>query len=168
MLRNNGRSPVSVSRSSNRTCRITASGFPTEFGTQTPPNRPQRYRRIEPTQMRSEKARCSGLPSTTGADTSGSRHAYTLSGGRRPAPAPVGAPPPTRLRVAGKWTYLYRAIDPAGNTIDFLLSPKRDRIAAKVFLQLSLWRVGQIQPRVINVDGHSAYSGVDDELKRAG
>ena len=74
----------------------------------------------------------------------------------------------TYIRVAGKWTDLYRAIDSAGNTIDFLLSPKRDRIAAKGFLQLALWRVGQIRPRVINVDGHPAYPGVVDELKRAG
>ena len=37
----------------------------------------------------------------------------------------------TYVRVAGKWTYLYRAIDSAGDTIDFLLSPNRDLIAAK-------------------------------------
>ena len=42
----------------------------------------------------------------------------------------------TYIRVAGEWTYLYRAIDSAGNTIDFLLSPKRDRIAAKRFFKL--------------------------------
>src|SRR3954471_16388872 len=30
----------------------------------------------------------------------------------------------TYVRVQGRWTYLYRAIDSAGNTIDFLLSPK--------------------------------------------
>jgi IS6 family transposase len=35
------------------------------------------------------------------------------------------------MRVAGKCTYLYRADDSAGNTIDFLLSPNRDLIAAK-------------------------------------
>jgi len=44
----------------------------------------------------------------------------------------------TYVPVAGQWTYLYRAIDSAGNTIDFLLSPKRDLIAAKGFLQLAL------------------------------
>ena len=37
----------------------------------------------------------------------------------------------TYVRVAGRWTYLYRAVDSAGDTIDFLLSPYRDRIAAK-------------------------------------
>src|SRR3569623_1472918 len=41
----------------------------------------------------------------------------------------------TYVRVAGHWTYLYRAIDAAGNTIDFLLSPNRDLTAAKGFLQ---------------------------------
>ena len=28
----------------------------------------------------------------------------------------------TYIRVAGQWTYLYRAVDSTGNTIDFLLS----------------------------------------------
>ena len=41
----------------------------------------------------------------------------------------------TYVRVAGKWTYLYRAIDSAGDTFDFLLSPNRDLIAAKAFLR---------------------------------
>src|SRR6267142_1938567 len=31
----------------------------------------------------------------------------------------------TYLRVAGKWTYLYRAVDSTGATIDFLLSARR-------------------------------------------
>ena len=38
----------------------------------------------------------------------------------------------TYLRVAGHWTYLYRAIDSAGNTIDFLLSPYRDSSRRKL------------------------------------
>ena len=73
----------------------------------------------------------------------------------------------TYVRVAGQWTYLYRAIDSAGNTIDFLLSPKRDLIAAKGFLQLALCRVAE-RPRVINVDGHPAYRPAVEELKRSG
>jgi transposase-like protein len=44
----------------------------------------------------------------------------------------------TYARVAGKWAYLSRALDSEGNTIDFRLSPHRDRLAAKHFLQLSL------------------------------
>src|SRR5689334_17022046 len=46
----------------------------------------------------------------------------------------------TFVRVAGKWTYLYRAVDSTGDTIDFMLSPKRDAVAAKHFLQMALWR----------------------------
>lgn len=74
----------------------------------------------------------------------------------------------TYVRVAGRWTYLYRALDSEGNTIDFLLSPHRDRIAAKQFLQLALLRVGCLRPRVINVDGHPAYPSVISELKQTG
>ena len=32
----------------------------------------------------------------------------------------------TYVRVAGNWAYLYRAVDSAGETIEFMLSPKRD------------------------------------------
>jgi transposase-like protein len=64
----------------------------------------------------------------------------------------------TYVRVKGVWTYLYRAIDSTGDTIDFLLSPKRDAVAAKLFLQLALRNGAQIRPRVINVGGHQAYA----------
>ena len=74
----------------------------------------------------------------------------------------------TYVRVAGKWTYLYRALDSEGNTIDFMLSAYRDRIAAKHFLQVALWRVGHLRPRVLNVDGHPAYPSVIAELKETG
>jgi transposase-like protein len=74
----------------------------------------------------------------------------------------------TYVRVAGKWTYLYRALDSEGNTVDFLLSPHRDRVAAKHFLQLALGRVRHLRPRVINVDGHPAYPSVIAELKQPG
>ena len=46
----------------------------------------------------------------------------------------------TYVRVAGKWTYLYRAVDSTGATIDFLLSARRDAAAAKRFLQKSFAR----------------------------
>ena len=44
----------------------------------------------------------------------------------------------TYVRVAGSWAYLYRAVDSAGETIEFMLSPNRDLIAAKLFLRLAL------------------------------
>jgi IS6 family transposase len=72
----------------------------------------------------------------------------------------------TYLRVAGKWTYLYRAVDSTGDTIDFLLSPKRDASAAKWFFQKALRSPNHPRPRVINVDGNPAYPSAIDELKR--
>jgi IS6 family transposase len=44
----------------------------------------------------------------------------------------------TYVRVAGRWVYLYRAVDSEGDTIDFMLSPNRDLTAAKHFLRLAL------------------------------
>src|SRR3546814_9680510 len=37
----------------------------------------------------------------------------------------------TYVKVRGKWTYLYRAFDKRGDTIDFYLSPTRSDKAAK-------------------------------------
>jgi transposase, IS6 family len=73
----------------------------------------------------------------------------------------------TYVTVAGKRAYLYRAVDSAGETIEFMLSPKRDLVAAKLFLRLAL-SGGRPRPRVINVDGHPAYTSAVAELKRTG
>jgi len=72
----------------------------------------------------------------------------------------------TYLRIAGKWTYLYRAVDSTGDTIEFLLSPKRDTDAAKRFFQKALHSLNHPRPRVINVDKNPAYPKAIDELKR--
>jgi transposase-like protein len=69
--------------------------------------------------------------------------------------------------VAGKWAYLYRAVDSAGETIEFMLSPNRDLVAAKLFLRLALSGAAPM-PRVINVDGHPAYASAIAELKQTG
>ena len=74
----------------------------------------------------------------------------------------------TYVRVGGEWAYLYRAVDSAGDTIDFLLSPKRDLMAAKLFLRLALSGQSGVRPRVINVDGHPAYARAIAELKQSG
>ena len=74
----------------------------------------------------------------------------------------------TYIRVAGTWTYLYRAVDSGGDTIDFMLSPKRDLTAARLFLRLALSGTGSTRPRVINVDGHPAYASAIADLKRSG
>jgi transposase-like protein len=71
------------------------------------------------------------------------------------------------VKVAGNWAYLYRAVDSAGDTIEFKLSPKRDLISAKLLMRLALSGGGP-PPRVINVDGHLAYANAVAELKQSG
>jgi len=39
----------------------------------------------------------------------------------------------TYIKVSGQWKYLYRAVDKAGDTVDFLLTVKRDKAAARRF-----------------------------------
>jgi hypothetical protein len=55
-----------------------------------------------------------------------------------------------------------------GETIDFVLSPNRDLIAAKPFLRLALSGANSVQPRVINVDGHPAYAPRHRRIKGVG
>ena len=46
----------------------------------------------------------------------------------------------TYLKVAGRWVYLYRAIDQHGQVIDVLASPKRDLAATRRFFARALAR----------------------------
>ena len=41
----------------------------------------------------------------------------------------------TYIKVSGQWKYLYRAVDKFGDTVDFLLTAKRDLAAARRFLE---------------------------------
>jgi transposase-like protein len=63
----------------------------------------------------------------------------------------------TYIKVKGRWKYLYRAVDAAGNTIDFLLCAKRDTKAATRFFRKALKARHSSVPRVINVDQNPAY-----------
>ncbi|MDQ3231711.1 MAG: IS6 family transposase, partial [Pseudobdellovibrionaceae bacterium] len=44
----------------------------------------------------------------------------------------------TYIKVKGQWKYLYRAVDKEGNTVDYLLTAKRDRKAAQRFLSRAI------------------------------
>ena len=71
----------------------------------------------------------------------------------------------TYIKVKGAWKYLYRAVDSEGNTLDFLLSAKRDAGAAKRFLHKMLNAVHTQTPRVLNVDKNAAYPPAVEALK---
>jgi transposase-like protein len=44
----------------------------------------------------------------------------------------------TYIKINGQWRYLYRAVDKAGQTIDFLLTAHRDKKAALRFLKKAI------------------------------
>jgi transposase-like protein len=70
----------------------------------------------------------------------------------------------TYIRVRGRWTYLYRAVDQQGLTVDFLLSEHRDIAAAKQFLTRAVERHGA--PERITLDGYPATHSAVTELKK--
>ena len=69
----------------------------------------------------------------------------------------------TYIRIKGAWTYLYRAVDKAGKTVDFYLSRKRDVNAAKAFLRKAM--KGQRVPTKITLDAYAASHRAVADLK---
>ena len=57
--------------------------------------------------------------------------------------------------IKGSWKYLYRAVDKAGATVDFLLRAKRDVAAAKAFFRRAFEAQGRL-PQKITLDGYQA------------
>ncbi|MGZ2271480.1 IS6-like element IS1008 family transposase, partial [Acinetobacter baumannii] len=75
----------------------------------------------------------------------------------------------TYIKVKGRWTYLYRAVDQRGHTIDFYLSARRNSKSAycflgKIFNTVKKWQI----PRVINTDKAATYGHALSRLKREG
>jgi putative transposase len=64
----------------------------------------------------------------------------------------------TYIKVKGRWTYLYRAIDRDGNLVDVRLSETRDRAAAEAFFRTARTVTDSVPERVTS-DGHDAYPG---------
>ena len=59
----------------------------------------------------------------------------------------------TYIKVKGRWTYLYRAVDRDGQTLDFMLSKRRDTAAARRFLKQSIGTNGVPSRVAINRSG---------------
>ncbi|VEI19998.1 Integrase core domain [Serratia plymuthica] len=60
----------------------------------------------------------------------------------------------TYIKIKGPWKYLYRAVDTAGQTIDFLLTAKRDAAAALRFFREAIRHHGE--PDVVTIDKSGA------------
>src|SRR5215471_17825069 len=74
----------------------------------------------------------------------------------------------TFVRIAGRWLYLFRAVDGHGQTVDFYLSETRDREAAKHFLKKALANPDNRPPHVLARDGLRSYPAAIRELQGEG
>jgi transposase-like protein len=60
----------------------------------------------------------------------------------------------TYIKIKGQWKYLYRAVDKQSDTIDFLLTAKRDKKVARRFLNKAIGSNGKSS--LINIDKSGA------------
>jgi transposase, IS6 family len=74
----------------------------------------------------------------------------------------------TYIKIKKHWYYLYRAVDAAGATIDFMLSATRDAQAAEQFFRKGLGASHSVVPRVITVDKNAAYPPAFETLQQEG
>jgi putative transposase len=56
----------------------------------------------------------------------------------------------TYIKVKGRDMYLYRAVDKYGNTVDFLLTRRRQKMSAQKFFNKAIGNNGK--PRIVNID----------------
>ena len=68
----------------------------------------------------------------------------------------------TYILVKGVWKYLYRAVDKAGKTIDFLLTAKRDKKAAMRFFEKAMQANGI--PEKVTMDKSGANKSAIDQI----
>jgi len=72
----------------------------------------------------------------------------------------------TYVKVAGRWRYVYRAVDHHGQVIDVLVSPRRHTAAARRFFRRAL--SDHREPAEVLTDQAPALRGAIDELAPAG
>ncbi|PVX85632.1 transposase-like protein [Paraburkholderia unamae] len=73
----------------------------------------------------------------------------------------------TNLTIRGKWVYLYRAVERAGQAVDFLLCVKRDVKGNKACFSKAIKHQGQ-PPKIVKLDGYAALHRVAREMKADG
>ena len=69
----------------------------------------------------------------------------------------------TYLKIAGKWCYLYRAVDQYGQVIDVYLSTRRDNTAARRFFESAI-AMTQTEPDEIVTDRAAAFVRVIEDV----
>jgi putative transposase len=67
----------------------------------------------------------------------------------------------TYIKVKGEWVYLYRAVDKFGNTVDFVLSERRDETAATAFFKQAIDANGFPKKVVMDKSGAN-YAGLEN------
>ena len=72
----------------------------------------------------------------------------------------------TYIKVKGVWKYLYRAVDKAGKTVDFLLTARRDKAAALRFFDKAMKASGA--PEKVTMDKSGANKAAMDEINDRG
>jgi transposase, IS6 family len=95
----------------------------------------------------------------------GARFTPLFAGAARPARHATGDRwfvDETYVKVAGRWRYLYRAVDQYGHVIDVLLSEQRDTAAARRFFTRALPHGPA--PVEVTTDNAGPYLRVLDEL----
>jgi putative transposase len=73
----------------------------------------------------------------------------------------------TYIKVQGEWRYLYRAVDKYGDTVDFLLTKRRDRAAALRFLRKAVGSNGTPESVTIDKSG-SNQSALESFVEESG
>ena len=69
----------------------------------------------------------------------------------------------TYVKINGQWKYLYRAVDRAGHTVDFLLRAKRDHAAARTFFERAMDLHGV--PEKVTIDKSGANTAAIKSLQ---
>jgi len=69
----------------------------------------------------------------------------------------------TYVKVAGRWRYVYRAVDQFGQVIDVFFSPRRDARAARRFFQQAI-KTTKVTPEEVTTDQAAIYPIVLDEV----